>query len=242
MPTPNPELIAETAGTFRFLGTSHLAAVVAGIAFGTLMITVARRGDSRFKRALEIGLALVLLSMWPLYQWYYHATGQSNIDNRFPLHLCDLGTLLAVISLCTHRRNVGELLYFWGLAGTLQGVITPALTEDYPSPRYFMFFIQHLGVVISSLYVVLGMRQIPRAKAKWIAWLGINLYAVVIGTFNAITGANYGFLCRKPATASLFDMLGPWPWYVVATSFLALFIFLLLDLPFLGKRQGAQTR
>lgn len=224
--------------SFAFLGTSHLLALLVGLVFAVVMIYVARRGPRSVARGFELFLGLVLLSMWPLHQWYYHVTGTGNIDNLLPLHLCDLGALLAAMSLFTHRRIFGELLYFWGLAGTLQGVITPALTQDFPSPRYFMFFIEHIGVVVSALYVVLGLRQIPAASAKWRAWLGINLYAIVVGTLNALLGSNYGFLCRKPETASLFDALGPWPWYVVAASGLALVIFLLLDLPFVKSRRS----
>lgn len=219
------------------MGVSHLAALGAGVLIGAVMIRFARRGPASAARLLEITLGLALLAMWPLHQWYYQTTGTANIDNRFPLHLCDLAAILAALVLFTRQRWAGELLYFWGLAGTLQGVITPALTNDFPSPRYFMFFIIHLGVVVTAIYVVAGLRQIPRASAKWRAWGAILLYAIVVGLFNWMIGSNYGFLCRKPETASLFDALGPWPWYVAVASLLALVIFLLLDLPFVRARR-----
>ncbi|WP_166442539.1 TIGR02206 family membrane protein [Phragmitibacter flavus] len=220
------------------MGTSHLAALAVGLVVAVLMIGVARRGPAQLARAMELTLGVLLLSMWPLHQWFYLSTGTGNVDNLYPLHLCDIAALLGALALFTHHRGIGEFLYFWGLAGTLQGVITPALTLDFPSPRYFMFFIIHLGVVIAALYVVLGLRQVPRASAKWKAWLGINIYAVVVGGFNALVGSNYGFLCRKPPTASLFDALGPWPWYVVVASLLSMVIFLLLDLPFVKSRRS----
>jgi hypothetical integral membrane protein (TIGR02206 family) len=235
MNAPMPA-VTSSVDPFLLMGTSHLAALAVGLVVAVLMIGLARRGPAGVARGLELTLALMLISMWPLHQWYYQATGTSHVDNLYPLHLCDLAAVLGAVALMTHHRGVGEFLYFWGLAGTLQGVITPALTQDFPSPRYFMFFIIHLGVVIAALYVVLGLRQVPRASAKWRAWLGINLYALVVGGFNALAGSNYGFLCRKPPTASLFDALGPWPWYVGAASLLSLLIFLLLDLPFVRVR------
>lgn len=222
---------------FEAFGATHLAALAAGALLAALMIGIARRGPRRLARVLEVALALLMLTLWPLLRWYYHATGTGDVNNFYPLHLCDVAAVLGALTLLTHRRGLAELLYFWGLAGTMQGVITPALTSDFPHPRYFFFFALHLGVVVAALYGVLGLRIIPRPSAKWRAWLGINGYALAVGGFNALAGANYGFLCRKPETASLYDLLGPWPWYIGSASLMALAIFTLLDLPFLKTRR-----
>jgi uncharacterized membrane protein YwaF len=63
-----------------------------------------------------------------------------------------------------------------------------------------------------------------------------------VGTFDWIVGANYGFLCHKPETASLYDVLGPWPWYVGASGLVGLVFFILLDLPFVIQRARASRR
>lgn len=222
---------------FHAFGTSHLAALGATALVASLMIVVARSGAKSAQRVVEIAMAVALLLQWPLSYAFYVQTGTLTVDNAYPCHLCDLSAILGVFVLLTRGRFVAELLYFWALAGTIQGLLTPALTADFPSPRYFAFFIAHGGVVATALYGVLGLRHAPRAKAKWIAWGLINLYAVAAGSFNALMGANYGFLARKPATASLYDLLGPWPWYIASASLLALAVFLLLDLPFLRGRR-----
>jgi uncharacterized membrane protein YwaF len=92
-------------------------------------------------------------------------------------------------------------------------------------------------VVITALYCVAGLRIAPRPRAKWTAFLLLVPFAAVAGTVNVITGANFGFLCRKPDIASLYDYLGPWPWYVGASSLVGLAFFCLLDLPFMLQRR-----
>jgi uncharacterized membrane protein YwaF len=49
---------------------------------------------------------------------------------------------------------------------------------------------------------------------------------------NLLTGGNYMYLRHTPGVASLLDLMGPWPWYIVGASVLALVIFICLDLPF----------
>ena len=60
--------------------------------------------------------------------------------------------------------------------------------------------------------------------------------AVAAGTANLLTGGNYMWLREKPDEASLLDVMGPWPWYIVSAAVLALALFTLLDLPFRRRR------
>ncbi|MFQ6614746.1 MAG: hypothetical protein ACE5D1_07880, partial [Fidelibacterota bacterium] len=49
---------------------------------------------------------------------------------------------------------------------------------------------------------------------------------------NWLLGANYFFIAHKPETASIIDMMGPWPFYLLPLSLVALAIFFLSYLPF----------
>ena len=60
----------------------------------------------------------------------------------------------------------------------------------------------------------------------------LNFLLVTVGTVNFLTGGNYMFLARKPETASLLDVLGPYPWYLLSLEAVALLLFLVLYLPF----------
>lgn len=226
---PDPAFHAFSFEHFAALGVTALIALV--------MIFVARSGNRVATKTQEILLSAIILSQWPFSYWMHAQAGTLTADNSYPCHMCDVAGIFGVIALLTHRQIFVELVYFWGLAGTMQGLITPTLTLNWPHPRFTLFFIAHSGVVITALYGVIGLRKRPRAQAKWVCWGFLFVFAIVVGIFNWAMGSNYAFLCRKPLTASLYDLLGPWPWYIVSASLVGLMFFLLLDLPFIRSRR-----
>lgn len=226
-----------TVAPFHAYSPEHFAALGVTALIAVVMILVGRSQNRLAARSQEIILATLLVAQWPLSVWMNLSQGWLTVNNSYPCHFCDIGALCGVIALLTHRPFFVELIYFWGLAGTLQGLITPTLTVNWPHPRFLLFFLAHSGVVIAALYCVVGLRITPRAGAKWVAYGLLFVYAAVVGAFNWAMGANYGFLCRKPDTASLYDALGPWPWYIGGASLVGLAFFLLLDLPFVRARR-----
>ena len=50
--------------------------------------------------------------------------------------------------------------------------------------------------------------------------------------FNAAAGTNYGYLNRKPDTASLLDLLPGWPAYVVLEIAVVAVVWALMTWPF----------
>lgn len=222
---------------FHAWSPEHFAALGVSLVVGALMIGIGRSQHRRTARGAEITFACLLIAQWPLSYWMHYSLGTLTPDNSYPCHFCDIATMCGVVALLTHRRFFIEVVYFWGLSGTLQGLVTPALSLNWPHPRFVLFFLSHSGVVICALYGILALRVTPRPGAKWMAFLLLFPFAAVVGFFDWLVGANYGFLCHKPATASLYDVLGPWPWYVGASGLVGLVFFILLDLPFMAQRR-----
>jgi hypothetical integral membrane protein (TIGR02206 family) len=72
--------------------------------------------------------------------------------------------------------------------------------------------------------------------------IAINVLMLIVTAINYWLGSNYMFTLRKPATASLFDSMGPWPWYLLSAELLAVILFSLLYLPFaLADRRQANA-
>jgi hypothetical integral membrane protein (TIGR02206 family) len=215
----------------------HFAALAAGAAAGVMIIVAGKRGGQVWTSRL---LAAVCLSAFPLslLAWL-NVDGEKSLDNLLPLQLCDVAAIAAGIALLTKRPLPSALTYFWGLAATLQALLTPALTIGFPSPAYFMFFIQHFAIVIAAVYlpVVNGWRPKPplwRGPLEAYAWS--LAYLAVAGMANWLTGSNFAFAARPPTNPSLIDSLGPWPWYLLSMQALALGFFLILALPFFVRR------
>lgn len=225
---------------FEIMGAAHLGAVGVTAATALVLVYHARRYPSRTGPPRAF-LAVLLLILYPAHLVVNYASGNLNRENAFPCHFCDVAAIIGAIALLTRRQRLAELVWFWGLAGTLNGLLTPALSDTFPSPRYFAFFALHGGVVIAAVYLVAGLRLRPEPGAVWRAFGWGQVYLVAAALVDLISGANYGFLRAKPTQASLLDLMGPWPWYIFALDALGIVLFLLLYLPFLGRSAPVRT-
>ena len=223
-------LFAETPPFERF-GAAHwtVLAMTAGLGFSLVYSSRRTLGRGRW---LDRMLAVFLLLLYPTSLGIGRELGMLNKDNILPCHLCDLAALCGAAALWLRNQRLAELVWFWGLAGTLNGLVTPALSESFPSLRFISFFALHSGVVIAAVYLVAGLGLRPQPGAVWRVFGWMQVYAVLAGAVNYATGSNYGFLRSKPEQGSLLDLLGPWPWYIVGLEALALLLFTLLYLPF----------
>lgn len=181
------------------------------------------------------GIALVLAADAVVFVVHEGSVGGWSVRS-LPLNLCDVALFVAAVT-CWRPRPLGvELTWFWGMAGTLQAVVTPDLSASFPSADFWLFVVGHLGIVIAALYLVVGCRLAPRPGAVRRVFLITVAYTLGVEVIDAVTGANYMFLRRLPSHASLLSVLGPWPWYIVSAAVVAVLLFLLLDVPFRRSR------
>ncbi len=224
--------------SFHPFSQQHVITVVIGFAVVAAFVMAGKKaGDSR-KRTTAV-LALVNLSAFPLSLAAWSSFGvPKSLDNFLPLQLCDVATLTAGFALITRRPLLCALTYFWGLAATMQALLTPALTVGFPHMAFVMFFVQHFAIVAAAFYlpIVEGWRpRQPLWKAPLEVYFWSVIYLIVAMTANKLLGTNFAFASEKPTNPSLIDHLGPWPWYLLSMQGIALVFFYLLALPFAGK-------
>lgn len=213
------------------LGADHIAALAATAAAAALAI----RADGRVAR----GLAATLLAAYLLEHLVIALRGSWSLDDNLPLHLTDVVTVVAALALWTGRPLLFELTWFWALTASLQALLTPNLGRGYPDLLFLTFFVTHGGAVVAALHLAWGRGLTPRHGAVARAYAATAAVAAAAALGSLATGGNYMWLREKPDTASLLDIMGPWPWYIVSAAALGLALFLALDAPFRGRPERA---
>ena len=176
-----------------------------------------------FAIALVVAKASTTFAVWH--------EGNLTADYALPMHLCDWALVTTVVALVLRRQVCFELAYFWGLAGTAQALITPAL--DSPDFwRIFAFFVVHSVIPAGVLWLIFEFKLRPQRGAWLRVLLFSQVYLIVALFVNSTTGGNYGFLCERPSISSMLDYFSDTRWlYILQIDLTAMLFFILLDLP-----------
>lgn len=216
----------------------YLGAVLLAVALGVALCVGARLKPGRWTLVAARLIALVLLADAISFVVTELWAGTWSPKTDLPFALCDLAILVAAAACWWQRPLLVELTYFWGLAGTLQAVVTPDLNAGFPHLVFFQYLLGHLGIVLAALYLVIGLRIAPRPGSVMTTFAITLAYTAFVGVVDALVGANYMFLRRPPGNWTLLRVLGPWPWYIASAAGVALALLVTLDLPFwLGRRR-----
>ena len=231
-----------TGDPFVIFGGPHLVVLVI-LALANFSIFLFRqRFSPHIRKAFRYGLAVLLLVNELTWHVWNYAVGQWTIQTMLPLHICSVLVFASAIMLLARSYTIYEFAYFLGIGAAIQALMTPDLgIYGFPHYRYFQTFISHGGIITAAVYMTIVEGYRPTWKSLVRVGVWTNVYLLVVTGINLLIDSNYMFTLHKPPTASLFDVLGPWPWYLLAAEGIALVVFLILYLPFAVKdfRAGA---
>lgn len=211
-------------------GGQYWTAVALGAACCIAVCLIARRHPGRPARTVGRVIFGVLLVDAVTYAASPAFEGTWSVQASLPLSLCDVALVIAAVTCAYPEWQLGvELTYFWGLAGTLQAVITPDLSVWFPHLAFFEYVVGHLGIVIAALYLVVGLGRRPRRGSVPRIFAITLAYTAFVGVFDWLTGSNYMFLAHVPRQGSLLSVLGPWPWYIASAAGVAIVFLVVLD-------------
>ena len=121
-----PLFLADAA--FVRWGAAHWTAIVVCLLLPFVLRAWVRRDPSgSVGRAVGHGVAGLLLITWLVSLGISLREHDGDWTLSLPMHLCDWAVAAVVLALLTRRQTAFELAYFWGLAGTLQAILTPDL-------------------------------------------------------------------------------------------------------------------
>ncbi len=130
------------------------------------LCVAARRRPGPWRPVVARLIGLALLADAVSYSVGLAVQGTWSPKTSLPLALCDAGVLVAAAACWWRTPVLVELTYFWGLAGTLQAVVTPDLNVGFPHLVFFQYVVGHLGIVAAALFLVAGCAWPPGA-APW---------------------------------------------------------------------------
>jgi hypothetical integral membrane protein (TIGR02206 family) len=216
--------------------------VLAIFAAGTIALLVAgpRLRGSSAERPLAValaggnlvfGVASVVAGLFPF-----------SLHHSLPLQICDFAWIVVAWALLTMERLPTALTYYWGLTLSVQALVQPTLTQPFPDVEFFVFWAKHVLIIWGAVYLCLSLRHGPDwwGYRRAVGWTAVWL--VVVLAINAALGSNYGYVNRKPSQATVLDLLGPWPWYVVVELVIVMVGWALITLPWTGWPRRSRVR
>ena len=227
---------------FVTFGLPHCVALTATMAASIYMVRLNRSPSvtPERKHRANVILAVILItavSLDPVLTWLRYRESPDTAarlvrETALPLYLCDVVSFVLAYALIRRRQRWAEMGYLWGMAGTLQGLITPTLYFSWDTVEFYAFFAQHGGVPVAALTLAFGTELKPHHEAFGRAVFWSWIYMAIVYGLNWLLDANYGFLNAKPGVGTLFDYMGPYPWYLLTLQVIAFTLYLLLLLPF----------
>jgi hypothetical integral membrane protein (TIGR02206 family) len=218
---------------FDLFGPAHIGALVLVALFVSWIALKGRSLSDDAQNRLRTGIAVVLLVNESTWHAWNIVVGRWSVQELLPLHLCALLTWLSAFTLLSKRPVLYPFIYFLGLAGATQALLTPdAGPYGFPHFRFFETMTAHGLIIASAIFLVTVEAYRPTVQHGVRAFLGLAMYAAAVGVVNRLLGSNYLYIARKPETASLLDVMPQWPWYIPILALIGIVLFTALYLPF----------
>lgn len=224
----------------------HLVTVTICLAAIAALVLIGCSLPDRLERRLRLAMAVLAIAEWTIYNTAWNWAG---LDPRtgLPLHICDIGGLLAPFALLTQNRWLRATLYFWAFALTTQAFIQPTLTAGPSLWLFWCFWTSHTIILGYAIYDLAVLRFRPSGGDFGRATvISIGYFAVVMPV-NVMLSSNYAFIGNPTSAREVppfVAALGPWPGRVFVIIALVMIAFLIVLLPWQLRRPskvGSET-
>lgn len=217
---------------FILFGNDHLTAIgIIILASITIPVYVKKFVSARKEYYIRIGLGIFIWGQEIALNLYRMIYREWDFANSLPFHLCGFAILLLPVMLYKKNYSLFEILYFWGLAGATQALLTPNIDVGFPHFRYLQFFVSHGLIVFTIIYATVVWNYLPALRSLAKASVLTLFLLIPIGLINKLTHGNYFFIAHKPETSSVLDFFGPWPLYILPMIGMGVVMFFVVYSP-----------
>ena len=227
-----------TYDKFELFNFSHIVSIIFFVILAIFLPLISKNYLSiNIQDKISKILGIIIFINYPIWVILEILAGSFDSTIHLPLHLCRFANLLILFVTFSKNEFIFQLLYFWGLSGMFQGLVSPDILEDFPHFHYFRYFAGHHLFVVAMIYSIVVMKFKPTLIGLRNAYIGINVFLVIAFIYNILFDANYFWIMSKPPAGSLLDYMGPWPWYILTGQLVALAHFCIAYFIYLGIRK-----
>jgi hypothetical integral membrane protein (TIGR02206 family) len=220
-------------GNFTNYGMEHGLAFIACILFIGYVLYQGRSVWTDNQKRKYVTVICALGAFTQLFKVFYKSqTGIFDPTNDIPLHLCNLMTLIMPFVMWYRLRIAWGIIFFWIIAGCAQSIFTPTLTESLPHYEAIRYWMVHAVIILGALYGWYAYRWVITWKDAARSIIGLNLLAAIIYPINLFFNSNYMYLNGKPPGKTFYDLLGPWPDYILTLELVVISFFTIMLIPF----------
>ncbi len=230
----------EVEETFDIFGTPHIVALCIMLAIIALLVVFKGKINSNKKveNALRYTFATIFILQQIAYTVWKAYVGEYSLGEILPCHLCAMTIYMSVYALLSRDKRLHPVIYFTGLCGALQALLTPSMGGyNFPHFRFFEYFTSHTTIIIVIVYFLVTDGISINAKTFVKSFVTLQILGGIAMVVNIFTGGNYMFLAYKPDSSSIFNLLADWPYYILQLELVALAFMALFSLPYVIKNK-----
>jgi hypothetical integral membrane protein (TIGR02206 family) len=213
------------ACTLMFVALASIPSAIA-------ILAASDRHHELIRRLVAGGMVAVTI----LYNAYYLSPSNFRVAESLPLQVCDLLGIIAALALSVRWRMARAILIMSTLPFVSQAVLTPVGDQEALSLRTWLYWTFHGFIFACFLFDVIVARFRPQ-PSDLVKVLAFDIcYVALISGLDVTFGWNYGYIGdTKPETATLIDVLGPWPFRIFSMLALAMLFQTICFLIFKGR-------
>ncbi len=150
------------------------------------------------------------------------------IQEHLLLHLCAISQLIASLIFILPKRNFFfEFLFYCGILGGLQAILTPQLNYyDGSLFEYIEYYVTHTIIILLPLFLYFNLNM-KLSKYSWFRiFISLNVLMIIIMPLNFILESNYMYLNSPPEVDNPL-VIGEWPIYLLFLEIFTITLFYL---------------